>query len=332
MLLYFLLTEACVHQGTPYQIGDIIQPNCTTRCTCQNDFKFYCQPQECLLDGLYCYAWGEPHYGTFDKRRFDFQGDCEYVLSQPCDSDDFIITGSNTAINEFVSATSAVRIVLPSKDLEIFLTRGGGGTIEINNDIIPNNGDGLVYNTDGVYVMRAGGHPYVRFNIRYPVVVYWDGSQRVVITASSSWQGQLCGLCGNYNNDPDDDFMLPNGTLTTSVNEFGNEWLYANTTPNCGELQPIPVCTDSVMNEAQTRCDELNGEVFQVCHSIVDPAPFVDGCVLDYCLCSMSDREECYCNALSVYAAVCATSDIIIPNWRDSFCRKYSTYIKEHMI
>ena len=193
----------------------------------------------------------------------------------------------------------------------------------MNNRTMPINGDGLVFNITDANVFVRGGQPFVIFNIRYPVSVHWDGSQRVVINVSSGWQGKLCGFCGNYNNDPEDDFMLPNGTLTTSANEFGSAWLYAITTPTCGELLPIPVCDDSIMREAQSRCDEIAGGVFHECNSVVDPGRFVDGCVLDYCLC-MNNTEECYCNSLSVYAAVCATNGMIISNWREYFCRKYS--------
>ena len=298
--------------------GGMTQPNCSTSCTIQAGY-LDCTSQRCLLNGPTCYKWGDPHYRTFDMNSFDFQGDCEYVLSRPCDSDEFIITGSNTAINEFVSVTSAVRVIF--RETEIYLTEGDDGIITINGVLLSNNGDGEIYHSNGIRVYRTGGRPYILLLIG--VGIYWDGSQRVDITVATVWQGHLCGLCGNYNNNQSDDFMLPNGTLTTSVNDLGSAWLFANTTPTCGELQPIPVCTDSVMSEAQSRCNELASGVFSVCNSVVDPISFVEGCMLDYCSCSAEDREECYCDSLSAYAAICSLNGIIISNWRDMFCRKF---------
>ena len=76
---------ACDHNGVVILDGQQIQPNCSTRCTCHNR-TFYCEPQSCLVNGATCYAAGDPHYRTFDLHNFDFQGNCEYILTTPCDS------------------------------------------------------------------------------------------------------------------------------------------------------------------------------------------------------------------------------------------------------
>ena len=93
--IYFLVL-VCTHNGIQYDIGDVMQPNCTTRCTCHEGGNFVCTPQRCLLDGPTCYASGDPYYGSFDSKGFDCQGNCEYVLTKPCNNTDFIITAVNT--------------------------------------------------------------------------------------------------------------------------------------------------------------------------------------------------------------------------------------------
>ena len=309
--------------GVQYKIGAVIQPNCSTRCTCQEGGHFNCNTQKCLLDGPHCYGAGDPHYRSFDNRYFDFQGDCEYVLSQPCNGSDFIITALNTAINSYVSVTSRIRIIIPNKGLEIVLSRGGGGTITINGVLQVNNGDRVVHRSSGVEVIRTGGRPYVLLTIGWPIGIFWDGWHRVDIAVSSGWQGMLCGLCGNYNNDGNDDFMLPNGTLTTSANDFGSSWLYSKPYPECGVPPPPPPCSQNVMIAAQSRCNELLNSVFNICKSVVDPTSYINDCILDYCQCSEEEREDCYCNSLSTYAADCASRGVVISNWRNFFCGKY---------
>ena len=154
-----------------------------------------------------------------------------------------------------------------------------------------------------------------------PIKVTYDGGDRVDITPSSSWRGQLCGLCGNYNDDANDDFILRNGTMTTE-NEFGDSWLYRNTYSTCGSNDVSPQCPADLETIAEIRCNELNNTLFSVCKSAVNPDPYFEACVLDYCQCHEADREDCYCNSLFAYAAACTSKGVIISGWRDHICRK----------
>jgi len=306
--------------GIKYDEGDQILSDCTTRCACTRG-EFSCQQQTCAIDGPTCSASGDPHYHSFDARYFDFQGVCEYVLTQSCNSSDFSVHVTNSAHNSRVSCTDAVRVLVPGENLDILLGRGGGGTVTINNITQPNNGDEIILKSGQVEVVRVGGRPHVILTVS-GVKVSWDGLYRVEVTVSTSWIGRLCGLCGNYNDDPDDDFMTPGGMIVSSADILGGSWVVGNTTQgNCGGLADLGTC--NVMEIAQSRCAAIQRDPFVSCNTVISPDAFFADCVYDYCYCNEGDKEDCYCNSLATYASACAEAGVILPNWRESSsCRK----------
>ena len=301
-----------------YEEGDQIQPECTRRCVCR-DGEFICEQQSCTINGATCYAWGDPHYVTFDSRRYDFQGTCEYILTQPCNSSEFSVIVTNLGHNQYVSCTDTVRVLVPDENLNIFMERGG--TVTINDILQPNNGNEVILHSGQVEVVRTGGRPHVILSTS-GVRVSWDGLYRVDVTVSTSWTERLCGLCGDYNGNANDDFRAPDDTLTNTPNEFGVSWQYATNSTRCAPPpDPIP-CSPDLMTEAQSRCAFMQQEPFSICNSVVDPLLFIESCEYDYCYCNDLDQEECYCNALAAYAGACAANGVIVPNWRSGSCGK----------
>ncbi len=43
--------------------------------------------------------------------------------------------------------------------------------------------------------------------------VSWDGETNVDVYIPADYKGKTCGLCGNYNDNPNDDTLNPNGQL-----------------------------------------------------------------------------------------------------------------------
>ena len=72
-----------------------------------------------------CRASGDPHYTTFDNRKINFQGKCEYILAEDCNQDKmFQVWTKNVACGRTgrgESCVSFVRFLI--RGVEIKLTR-----------------------------------------------------------------------------------------------------------------------------------------------------------------------------------------------------------------
>ena len=69
----------------------------------------------------------------------------------------------------------------------------------------------------------------------------------------------------------------------------------------------------------------LNGQVFEPCHSLIDPKPYYENCVFDSCGCDLGGDCMCFCEALETYARQCSNKRVVL-NWRvqTKECRKFS--------
>lgn len=318
---------SCTFMGMEYEEGTKIQPNCSARCTCYRG-AFNCEYQECPIDqGSSCHVHGSLHFQTFDRSNYEFQGSCEYVFMQPCELADFsvtIVTGSPNG-DIFNIEMIMVTVMNGSENTTVLLGRGAGGTIAINNDLQPNNGDEVLYQSDKLEVVRVGGYPHVLL-IAESIDLFWDGQYQLSVTASQAWRGQLCGLCGNYNNDSSDDFQTRSGNLVDTVYEFAMSWQNNNNgmVEDCQTDDNQVNCPSAISSEAKAKCDVFLDGYFMTCNEEVNPFPFVDACFDDYCLSNGQNQKDLYCSALLTYTAACAAHNIILSTWRDYNCCKYS--------
>ncbi|NWI69431.1 FCGBP protein, partial [Todus mexicanus] len=150
----------------------------------------------------------------------------------------------------------------------------------------------------------------------------WHSYARVFLPATYS--GAVCGLCGNADGDPADDFSLANGSSTTNATQFGDSWKVAEVA-GCaaGCVDNCRVCGEVEKRHygGDKHCGLLvkKGGALATCHGVVDPAPFFSDCLFDACL--YEGHQETVCRSLGAYAAACQEQGVAIGPWRsDDFC------------
>ena len=163
------------------------------------------------------------------------------------------------------------------------------------------------------------------------LTIQWDGHNSIYIHMSNKYRGKTCGLCGNYNNNPNDDFITLAGNLVTSVNTFGNSYKMTSFGETCKD---VPVHEDNFpcaklnhedYKKIHLTCGTLLKAPFSSCHDVVDPGLFIKMCEEDACSYINYTSINCTsCDAFTQYSRACARNEIEL-SWRDdlNICGMY---------
>uniref|UniRef100_A0A3Q1C736 Uncharacterized protein n=1 Tax=Amphiprion ocellaris TaxID=80972 RepID=A0A3Q1C736_AMPOC len=303
----------CVHNSKLYQPGETLVVDCNT-CVCSGR-KFRCTTNVC--DAV-CGIYGDGHYITFDDKRFDFNGQCEYTLLQDyCGTDQSSGTFRINTENVPCGNTGTTC----SKTIKIFLQDNEFQLDDEEFQVIK----GSIQHSTQVQKMGI----YLVVTIKPGLVLVWDKKTSLFITISSQFQGQVCGLCGNYDGNSRNDFTTRSQEKVADVLQFGNSWKVSGSCPNA-VLVSDP-CTSNGYRAAwsQKQCSIITSTTFQSCHSQVDPGPYYDSCVRDSCACDNGGDCECLCTAVAAYAKACNQAGACIkwrtPNLCPVFCDYYNS-------
>ncbi|NXJ99983.1 MUC5A protein, partial [Corythaixoides concolor] len=303
----------CVHNGNFYSPGESIRVGCNN-CTCRNR-KWHCSEEPCLET---CSVYGDGHYTTFDGKRFDFEGDCEYVLVQNYCGQQGMNQGTFRVITENIPCGTTGTTC--SKSIKVFLE---------NYELVLNDGHSdVIQRTPGgkmPFQIRSMGI-YLVVDTTVGLILMWDRKTSIFIKLSPSYQGHVCGLCGNYDGNGNNDFTTRSQSVVGSVLEFANSWKVSSSCPNANHTKDP--CTANPYRKAwaQKQCSIITSEVFAKCHSQVEPNEYYQACVDDACACDTGGDCECFCTAVAAYAQVCNELDICI-SWRTpSICPLFCDY------
>lgn len=162
------------------------------------------------------------------------------------------------------------------------------------------------------------------------ITVQCDGHNAVYVHMSDEYKGKTCGLCGNFNGDPSDDFVTLSGHKVSSVTAFANSFkmtAFGEACPDTKQAEAAFPCEKSSSQElAKIRqsCEALMKFPFSMCHVAVDPLFFFKMCQEDACS-YLNDTltNVSSCDAFTQYSRACARNGIEI-SWRNELdiCRK----------
>ncbi|KAK7160533.1 hypothetical protein R3I93_008242 [Phoxinus phoxinus] len=321
----------CVYEGQLHSPNDHWEVDECTTCTCVSG-DVHCQTQRCptltcasdetpaLVPGMCCphciphpatcIVFGDPHYRTFDGKMVNFQGTCTYVLAQDCEGRDFSVHVTNEDRGR--------RGVSWTKEVTVFI---GDVVVQLFQDWIVKVDYQLVslpfLKEPYVYLERKTNTILLNTNVGLKVL--WNGRSHVEVSVPGTYKKHMCGLCGNFNNYPQDDMKLRNGQIAKSEAAFGNNWKVGSvhSSVQCPDVKNIDPCKEagySARKTANARCTVLKSPVFERCHKLVPPEMFFASCVYDLCACG-SNMEECLCDVLEAYASECREAGVIL-QWR----------------
>ncbi|XDV18482.1 hypothetical protein PO909_024166, partial [Leuciscus waleckii] len=308
--------------------------SCTQKCTCEGGGTIQCYNTSCLptescqlQDGDYvckplgtgiCSVSGDPHYNSFDDKVHHFMGACSYTLTKPCNETSGLPYFSVETQNEHRDNNKKVSyvrsVIINVHDTKVIL--GKGRKVQVNGVqvTVP------VTLPNGIKIFLSG--KFVVLETHFGLRVRFDGNHHADVTLPSSYSGLLCGLCGNYNDNPDDDNIKPDGKPTDSTNELGESWQVPDDRPDCTHDGGDIECDDKIQSEATkpTSCGMItdpNG-IFKPCHAVVPPELYFENCVFDQC--GTGGAAVALCQAIQSYADLCAQAGVPI-NWRNNtFC------------
>ncbi|KAF6128234.1 zonadhesin [Phyllostomus discolor] len=328
--------------------------DCTRNCTCRAGaiqcHPFLCPPgshcqpnssggkSRCVphskRESEQCSVLGDPHYRTFDGLRYHFQGRMTYTLIKT------VGTLPSGVARLVVEGRNKMSMPLSLIFLHEIIVMVYGYTVQLQAELqLMVNGQKTAtpYNPDEHLLVTTRGHRLYLIT-DFELVVSFDGRNSAAISLPSTYQGLVRGLCGNFDRNQKNEFMLPNGSLTQNLSDFGNSWEveikgglphlsspraiqeeeYREEKPGSDVSGCSPEHQRLINSTRECRVLVAPQGPFAACHQTVAPEPFQENCMFDQCVTwDPKDQEELRCQVLSGYAITCQEAGTALASWQD---------------
>ena len=281
-----------------------------------------------------CSIHGGLHYQTFDNARYQFEANCEYVLTKDCIHHDFTISihigdyersGSVKSIKSLAIKVPGVATIILLESMQTLVNN-----VEIEKDKYP-----YVIGVDGTVIDQVNDEAGKWMSVTLAssrVKIFLNGKNEAKVVAPELYKQRLCGLCGNYDGNATNDLQLRNGTVlaphqstdivpepvfVSEYYDFGQDWIVPsvnrlllpdNATCSVDKL----VSTNTQGMDANLRAkvmemcaDIMNQTRYKRCRTAMDVRYQQELCIYDTSLCLKTGGASCYCAALKTFEDSC---------------------------
>ncbi|KAG8125741.1 hypothetical protein E2320_020853 [Naja naja] len=249
-----------------------------------------------------CTTYGDRHYRTFDGLSFDYVGNCKVYL---------VKSSSITSFSVIIENVNCFNIgIICRKYVSINV---GKSLIIFDDDTGDPSHLSYIDKLQQVYIWKAGFFTIVHFPNEH-ITVMWDQRTTVHVETGPQWQGELTGLCGNFDAKTINEMRTPENFELTNAQEFGSTWAAVECVDSSDIRHP---CILNPLREtfAKKECGILLSEIFESCHPVVDVTWFYSNCLIDTCGCNQGGDCECFCTSVSAYAHQCCQQGVTV-DWR----------------
>ncbi|XP_077870073.1 uncharacterized protein LOC100366685 [Saccoglossus kowalevskii] len=305
----------CQYSGREYSTGSEIQADdgCNT-CRCEGG-TWTCTSDICTGT---CSVIGGVHYQTFDGRRYNFVGECTYVLATHRHRGlaFFSISMENhhcSRMSHSVGGTCTRSLIITYDNSHIKLTKNMVVVVhgeELDNIDLP-------FEVPGIYIEQISDE-FQQVTLDVGVVVLWNGGSQIYIDMPPDLFNQTCGLCGTFDKNQENDFWTLEGDIEKQPGVFAEKWTFLSTCAN-----PAPVITYNPCDvytqrreQAHTICQKLREAPFTGCHATVDVESYFFICTYDLCNGGDVGMTELFCNVAASYSMECSNRGHVLI-WKD---------------
>ncbi|XP_055010801.1 mucin-5AC-like [Boleophthalmus pectinirostris] len=250
-----------------------------------------------------CTTWGNSHWKSFDGHFYTLPSPCTHVMTKVCgtEAESFFvihITRSVVGLKHNIS-----KILMKVEGAVIELGDSPRDTAKINGETVD-----LPTVMYGVSLSVTPSSVVIQANVGFRII--WNRDDSVDIEMDIKYQGQLCGLCGNFNGISND---FRKNELQLSLLDFAETYKVTGPTESCDIHLPEPAqgCVEKQYCE-----DIFSSAPFTDCYGRLDVDAFSSMCMSDMC-----NSTLVLCKTISEFSRQCVHAGGLPLKWRnESFC------------